>query len=469
MTPALAAVEEPTLQNRVNQEPSRPRFIANMATVLTGQIACAAVALVIEICYARLLGPTGRGQVTLAMMVIAFAVLLGAVGGSIPITTWSAGSKERFPELFPSVLFCGLIGCIAAGVLWEVTYWKWHPAFLQGVTPGLAVLILLTIPVAVIFDYLIALVTGTERFRLRAGISFVEQITGLLGLVVLVLAFGRTAEMAMLANLLSFAVVAAVTAYALRKVLPPVWNLTAIRKNFREALSFGLRGQFGGLATFFNYRLDVFIVNYFLGPAQVGLYAVGVAVSESLWQIPQAAALAIFPRTARTIDQGAGQFTCLVTRHVLLISCVSAAILATLSAWIIPMLFGSRFSASVQVIWWILPGTVANAAGKVMSADLSGRGKPEYNSNLAVIALIVTAALDFALIPWMGINGAALASSIAYFAQSFMLAITIRRQLNVGWKPLLLVSKAELAAYKQTWQLYKVVLWPDPARSGGRR
>src|SRR6516164_10742718 len=44
---------------------ARPRFFENLATVLTGQIACAGLALLVEVCYDRLLGPEGRGQISL--------------------------------------------------------------------------------------------------------------------------------------------------------------------------------------------------------------------------------------------------------------------------------------------------------------------------------------------------------------------------------------------------------------------
>ena len=59
----------------------------------------------------------------------------------------------------------------------------------------------------------------------------------------------------------------------------------------------------------------IFVVNYFFDTAQVGLYAVGVLVAEGLWQIPHAAALALIPRTARTLNQGATQFTCTRGAH----------------------------------------------------------------------------------------------------------------------------------------------------------
>jgi O-antigen/teichoic acid export membrane protein len=209
-----------------------------------------------------------------------------------------------------------------------------------------------------------------------------------------------------------------------------------------------MRGVSSNLAMFATYRLDVFVVNYFLSPAQVGFYALGVVISESLWQIPQAVAVALAPRTARTIDEGGEQFTCFVTRQVFLLACGMAGIMALTSPIVIPLIFGARFRPSVPVIWWILPGTVAFAVAKVMAADLTARGKPEYNSMIAIASAALTVLLDFALIPRMGIRGAALASSITYFLQAIMIGVALKSVIKASWKSLLVPSYSELVHYR---------------------
>jgi len=427
----------------------RPSFKSNFATVFGGQVAMAAVALVSEICYARLLGPEGRGQISLCRMAIALGILVGGLGGEAPIIIWTADTKKKPSQWLSAVFVWGLVGGVIACCLWSIVFWRWHPAFLRGITSPLGFLVLITIPISIFFSYLFSMLTGQERFRLRAGLALAEQGARLLGVVALVLLFGKTAEMAVSGNLFGVLVAGSLTAIFLRKPLLNVWKARLTGEELRAALSLGLRSQLGNLATFFNYRLDVFIVNYFLNPAQVGLYAVGVMVSESLWQFPHAAALALFPRTARTVNEGASEFTCLVIRQVFFLVCVMAAAMALLSPWVIPLVFGARFSPSVPVIWWILPGTVAFAIGKVMSADLVGRSKPEYASTFALVSLVATVILDLLLIPRMGIQGAALASSVAYILDTALIAIALKNELKVSWKSLFVPSIAELASYRR--------------------
>jgi O-antigen/teichoic acid export membrane protein len=157
----------------------------------------------------------------------------------------------------------------------------------------------------------------------------------------------------------------------------------------------------------------------------------------------------LFPRTARTVQEGATEFTCLILRQVLLISCVSGILLALLSPIAIPLVFGARFAPSVPVIWWILPGTISLALGKVAASDLAGRHKTFYTSIFGVFSLVVTVVLDLILIPRMGIQGAALTSSVAYGVYGVLLLAALRYELKVRWVDLLVPSRAEFARYKR--------------------
>jgi O-antigen/teichoic acid export membrane protein len=453
----------PSGMTKNSQGESAPRrsFMSNLVAVLGGQLSCAVVGLAIQVCYARLLGPAGRGQISVCLMAIALGVLVGGMGGEYPMVLWTAGSREKSREWLPGVIGTGILGSIVASFLWAVVFWAWHPAFLKGMTSPMAILVLFSIPVSVSVSYLMSALTGFESFRLRAGLALANQVLGLAGVLGLVLIYGPNPEVAVLGNQLGLLICAGVTVYLLKDFLRDGWNLSAVRQRIYPVVNLGFRGQLGNLATFFNYRLDVFIVNYYLDSAQVGLYAVGVLVTEALWQIPNAAGLALLPRTARTLNEGAAEFTCFVLRQVLLVACVSGVALALLSPAVIPLVFGAQFSPSVAVIWWLLPGVIALSLAKVICADLAARGRPEFSSIFAFASLVVTVVLDLALIPRMGIKGASIASSAAYVADALLLAIALKHLLRVPWKSFLLPTQADGAAYQMIW--FQCKAWLRPA------
>lgn len=429
----------------------RPTFQRSLVTVLSGQVGSILLALLTEVVYARLLGPEIRGRISLCVMSMTGGVLLGVLGGDMPIIIWAADAKKKHQEWLPASLAWGAFGALLSCSVWAVLYWGVHPQFLKGINNQLAITILCVIPVMVFLGYLIAIVSGLERFRLRAMMGVTQQAVTLSAALIMILFLGRRAEWAVLGYFFGYCCSAAILVYSLRDYLRSAVAAPNFDKEVRAGLVMGLRGQFGNLASFFNYRLDVFIINYFLDPKEVGLYALGVVISESIWQIPNAASAALFPRTARTLEKGATEFTCMVLRQVFLISAVSALAIAVVAPIAIPLVFGARFHPSVAVIWWILPGTVAIALAKVISADLAARYKNYYSATVSVLALVVTVGADWFLIPRMGINGAALASSLAYVLTALLMLLALRHELKVSWKMMLIPTSVEFDLYRQLW------------------
>jgi O-antigen/teichoic acid export membrane protein len=443
-----------------NESTSRPHFLSSVITVLGGQAGCVLLAAVSEILYARLLGPAPRGQISLCTMAIGFGVLIGGLGGEVPLVLWTADPKKRPRSWLPAIISWAVMGCLTAISLWAAIYWRWHPVYLKGVTPRLAAIVLATIPCNVAFAYALAVLTGGERFRLQAVLGVIDQAAGLTGFIAFFFLSGRNAEAAMAGNLVGLLVGTGIALALVRSGIRNHWDTVSGGAKVRTGLLTGLRGQFGNVATYFNYRLDVFIVNYFLNPTQVGLYALGVLISEGLWQIPQAVSLVLFPRTARTMEDEATGFTCLIVRQIFVISCAFGVAIILVSPVLVPLIFGGRFAGSVAVIWWIMPGTVALSVGKVAAADLAGRGKTGYSTTFAFVALAVTVVLDLILIPRFGIRGAALASSAAYFTDAVLLVIALKHELKVPWTALLLPSLAEFRPYYQLWIRFRYApLW----------
>ena len=95
----------------------------------------------------------------------------------------------------------------------------------------------------------------------------------------------------------------------------------------------------------------------------------------------------------------------------------------------ITWLFGGQFEPAVTPLMLLMPGVVAVSAARVLGSYMFSQGKVIYNTYTTFIALGVTLVLDLALIPVLGINGAALASSIAY-AVSLLATLWFYRRLT---------------------------------------
>ena len=192
----------------------------------------------------------------------------------------------------------------------------------------------------------------------------------------------------------------------------------------------------------------------------MGIYAVGVGVTESIWFISNAVAVVLLPRLTRAGHEEAAALTPLFCRHTIFLSVLAAAALGLLAPLLLPLLFGSDYAPAVAAVWWLLPGTVALAGTKVLSSYIFSRGKPLINSYITLVSLAVTVGADLALIPIFGVPGAAAASSLAYTA-SLVISLVVYRNLSgqpiwsaiaVGGNDLrlyLLLARAAWARWRQ--------------------
>jgi O-antigen/teichoic acid export membrane protein len=440
----------PTLEDPVEaREPASGGFASSLIAILGGQVACGAVALLTEVAYARLLGPPERGRISLCLMSIAFGSLVGGLGGEGTIVYWASRARNVSSSWLTAMMFWGTLGCFAACALWATFYSRFHLSVFRNIDSSSARLVLISIPAAVLFAYAMALASGIEQFRLRSACATARQAFGVLAFLLMLSVLGRSAQTALWSNFAGSLAAAVLAGAFMWRSVRSFSNLKGAVADALPTLTYGVRGQIGNLATFFTYRLDVFIVSYFLDLTQLGYYSLAVVITEALWQIPQAVGSALFPRTARTVQQDATIFTCFVLRQVLLITSVCGMLIAVASPVLVPLVFGARFAPAVRVIWWLVPGTISLSLAKVACADLAGRGKNGYSSVCAFACFALTGFLDWFLIPRMGILGAAIASSIAYTANTILILFALRYELRASWKSLFVPTRQDFRSYQQ--------------------
>lgn len=201
------------------------------------------------------------------------------------------------------------------------------------------------------------------------------------------------------------------------------------RRLVRGLLGYGLQGHVGALLQGVNYRLDVILVAALLNIADVGLYSVAVTAAEVLWTLPLILANFVTHRIASDAEVASARVVRVTAKLTVGFLMVGATTIGLLAPILLPVVFGSAFTGSVHATWILLPGVCLMALYINMMNDLGGRGYPRVKSGTAFLACVTTVVLDLVLIPRMGIEGAAIASSCAY-AVAFLSAAPIYRRLT---------------------------------------
>ncbi len=390
------------------------------------QVLSAALLMANAILVARVVGTTGKGQVALTAQITTLLSMVLSLGLATAYVYFTGTRRFSLETLAGNALtltfgITGLAGVALAGLYLSGVLSRLLPN-MPWVLLGLA---WLGLPLQLLNVFLGALLQGQQRILTLSALQILQSaamlawgLLLLLGLRLGVLGGALAVVLAWGLNLLLLLVLLLRMGVRLR----PVWE----RDVFRTTLAFGLRGYPGTLLQYFNYRLDTFLVNYFVGAAQVGLYSVAVTLAELLWYLPHAVGFVIMPKAASSDPHMMNRFTPRVFALTLVLTALGGLGLALVGPWLITLVFSPAFQAAYPALLWLLPGVVLLGGGKVLTNEIAGRGFPHYNSISSGVALLVTVALDLLWIPRRGMIGAAQASSVAY-GLSFVLALVFYR------------------------------------------
>jgi O-antigen/teichoic acid export membrane protein len=191
-------------------------------------------------------------------------------------------------------------------------------------------------------------------------------------------------------------------------------------------------------------------LSYYVAESDLGTYAIAVTMAEIFWYIPDSLNFVLFNRLAANEDpETRGKLTERIHRLLL----VGMTILAVLASFLVPFLvtwiFGEKYAGSITPLWLMLPGTVFFTSPKVLTKYFTSTGSPWIASWVTfsgMLSGLLTCVLMLSFFPGLGINSAAIATSIGYL-MTMMLSIWIYRSLRGGITKSLYIPSVEDIAW----------------------
>jgi O-antigen/teichoic acid export membrane protein len=396
----------------------------NSTITFSSQILIFALGFVASIILARVLGPGGKGIYALIVLVPALMLKLGSLGIEAANVYFTGSKQYGIKDIVSNSLFCSiLLSSILISLFFGVFHLDIFKNFLGSnqINPFYLWLVVLTVPFSLLSGFLISIFLGKENIIIYNKINIFQAIFQLIAITVFVVILKQGVFGAVISYVLGIIGLALVVILFITKFTKITFSFN--RKLLKDSTKYGLKAYFGNLTQFLNYRLDMLLVAAFLTPASVGFYSVAVGIAERLWMLPGAIATVLFPRISSLKDTEANSLTPRIARHTFLIIFIFSLILALIAKPLIKILFGSVFLPSVMPLIILLPGIIALGGCKILTADLAGRGKPQFGTYAAFASLVVNIPLNLWLIPKWGISGAAFASSIAYITATLMVMV----------------------------------------------
>jgi O-antigen/teichoic acid export membrane protein len=429
----------------------RDTGVAGGATLnAAGQLAAAASGAAMGIVVARLLGPDGTGSFNVILAALLVAYAFSSLGLPTGLTyyvgnrTLPAGDAFRHAAIGSAAVgvvgFAIAIGLGAAG----------GSGPLQRIPLGTVALGLAALPFFLAWMTASGVAIATQRYRLAAIMPAAQGVAALVG--VAALAPWLDLEGAVAAVAASHVAVAiGVFAWSTRaQPATPGWlrnSPTALRR----ANAFGWKVYVTQALTIICQRADLFVLNGYAAAASVGQYSIAVAATLTGTLVPRALAMVVFPRMAH-LDalEPAVRVPTIVksVRHVVLIAVGTGALMAP-ALFLIPIIYGDDFSPAVALGLILVPGVIALAIQGVLASIIIGLGRPDYQLRVGLAITPPTLAAYFVLIPALGPEGAALASTLSYGASAVLTLVYLRRVVALPPLRSLVPTREEIRDYRQ--------------------
>ena len=147
----------------------------------------------------------------------------------------------------------------------------------------------------------------------------------------------------------------------------------------KELLRYGAPTVASTFPQIVNFRLDQLVITAFLSAEQLGLYVVSVAWAAALQPLLTGFGMALFPRLAA--EQHVEARVALAAQTVRLsftLSVISSIAMGVLAPWVMPWVFGARFTPSVPFALMLLGSSLFANVNQVIEQCLRGFGFPGY-------------------------------------------------------------------------------------------
>ena len=437
---------------------NKKKFVRDTTITFGSRLFSLLVGIGTSVVLARALGPQGRGTYALAMLLPNMIVTFGNFGvGPATVYYVARGKISREIILGNNILLSLILSAfgILAGVCVIIFF---HQNLFKGVAVSLLILSLALVPLNFFLSFVKYILLGAQRIKEFNYIGVIQTLFFFTA-VVLALLFFRVGIAGAIGAAALSTLAAGILAFHWAKMVSGGVKLRPYPPYIKKALIYGFQSHLSNILGFLNYRADVFLINWFLSPAAVGLYSVSVGLAEKIWLVSQSAGTVLFPKIAAENEEELRKtFTPFVARTVLWLTALGAIVLFLISKQVILLLYSDAFLPAVSPLQGLVVGIIALAPSRVLANDIAGRGRPALNAYRGLITVFINITLNLLWIPRYGIVGSAWASTVAYTA-SFIGALLIYCHLSGNpWTVVLLPQPEDWVLYKRIVRGFKYKL-----------
>lgn len=304
-----------------------------------------------------------------------------------------------------------------------------------NVSPSLNIFVLLHFGISALWVHIQMAMQGVKLIRQQGVLMMGERIVIFLSLLALSNLNGLSQHKAVACYIAGPAAAMVVGFFLLRRYV--FAKFTTDRALIKDLIKFSapiLPYYLVGL--FSTGAIDAVFISKLVSTRDLGVYAVASQVAGIALQLPTLANTLMLPFFVSLLKEKRDEILKPYFAHILPLATLSwgllSSLIAAVASFLIPLVFGAEFLGSVVPMWVLLVNSTFHIPILLGYGSLSNAASLTYIALVGAIASsIVNLTLNFLLIPVLGIEGSAWATSMLYLSSSLSFAILLRKELGV--------------------------------------
>jgi len=395
---------------------------------------------------ARLLGPAGRGFFYSSSQVPGLINTIGTLSiGEGLIYHISKGDVKPYQVLGTVFIMVAGFTAILSAVLYLLEPLL-SQYFLEELPEGIIPLIFLLIPVTMTEYFSTSALRGLKLFSVVNKLTIITRVNVLLLMFIALIFWSTDVYTAVFAYTLALSLNAILFFIVL--FYQSKFNFSVSWKELHNIIRYGTKAHIGTILTEVEYRLDIFILLFFLNTAAIGIYSIGVAMAQILWYVSNSINTVLFPYLASSNGKDVDLFTAKILKYTFFSNFLVLLGLILVGYPLVQLLYGRIFSEAYFIFLVLSPGLLSDSIARSLASWLKGTNRALALSKVSSISLVVNILFCIILIPHWGVYGAAFSSVISYTLRAVMLTIMFCKITKISLTQMFVFSEGELMRAK---------------------
>lgn len=243
--------------------------------------------------------------------------------------------------------------------------------------------------------------------------------------------------------------------YALLEIIKLILMLIGLKTKFKfqinfrlfkDELKYGIPLYLSALFLYLNYRVDQLMIKSYLNNTELGIYALSVTLAELAKMVPDSVVSA-FTGKLYNCEENEKKNIVVKTIKLSFYMTVLISIIGICCKPLVTILYGADYFRAGMSMIILLIGIPFLTIGKVSSVYFYTNGKTKIHMNIALAVLLLNLGLNFVLIPKMGINGAAITSTLSYVFYGIVYLFFLNRY-GINAKDIIIIYKKDIELLK---------------------